>query len=105
MVKPKVDTELVALDRQLGRLRRRAIRLRRGMEQGTAQWTAWSSTMDEAFGLVDRMTPISARGLPDVAIKIGAVVWYLEVTDAVLDTKGMRQLRALALEARRLSRR
>ena len=104
MANLNIDTELSALDRQLGRLRRRAAQLRRRMQQGTDQWTAWSSTLDEAFGLVDRMTSTSARGLEGVAIKIGAVVWFLEETDAVLDTKGMRQLRALAAEARRLVR-
>ena len=104
MVKPEVDTKLIALDRQLGRLRRRAARLRQGMKQGTPQWTAWSKTMDEAFDLVDRMTPISARDISDLAIKVGATVWFLEETDAVLDAKGMRQLRALARETRRLAR-
>ena len=65
----------------------------------------WSNTLDEAFGLVDRMTAIPAQGLDDIAIKIGALVWFLRETDAVLDARGMRQLRALALEARRLARR
>jgi hypothetical protein len=60
--------------------------------------------MHGAFGVVDRMTPITAQNLTDLSIKIGATVWFLEVTDAVLDAKGMRQLRALAREARRLAR-
>ena len=105
MVKPNAGTELVALNGQLGRLRRRALRLQRGLQQGTAQWTAWSSTTDDAFSVVDGVMRISAEGLPGLAIKISAVVWFLEETDAVLDAKGLRQLRALAMEARRLARR
>ena len=104
MANLNIDTELSALDRQLGRLRRRAAQLRRGMQQGTDQWTAWSSTLDEAFGLVDRMMRVSADGSLGLSIKISAVVWFLEETDAVLDAQGMRQLRALVTEARRLAR-
>ena len=39
-----------------------------------------------------------------MAIKIRAVVWFLDETDAVLNVKGMRELRALAREAGRLAR-
>ena len=105
MVTPNLDTELVALDGQLGRLRRRARRLQHGLQQGTAQWAAWSSAVEDAFSVVDGMMRIPAVGSPDLAIKISAVVWFLEETDAVLDAKGLRQLRALAMEARRLARR
>ena len=105
MVKLNVDTKLVALDGQLSRRRRRARRLQRGLQQGTAQWAAWSSTLDDAFGVVDDIMRISAEGSLGLAIKTSAVVWFLQETDAVLDAKAMRQLRALALEARRLARR
>ncbi|MEO9229762.1 MAG: hypothetical protein ABI216_12585 [Devosia sp.] len=44
--------------------------------------------------------PLPADGLPALAIKIETVVWFLDSTDAVLDSKGLRQLRALAREAR-----
>ena len=74
------------------------------MQKGTAQWTAWSSTTDDAFGVVDGMMRVSADGSLGLSIKISAVVWFLEETEAVLDAKGMRQLSALALEARRLAR-
>ena len=50
------------------------------------------------------MMQVSAEGLPGLAAKLGAVVWFLEETDAVLDAKGARQLRAIAAEARRLAR-
>ena len=103
MVKPSPDTELIVLDQQLHRLRRRARRLQRGMRQGTAQWSAWSGTVDEGLGLVDRMMSVSAAGLLGLAIKIGAVVWFLQETDAILDAKGLRQLRSLNREARRLT--
>ena len=62
MVKPNVDTKLVALDGQLGRLRRPARRLQHGLQQGTAQWAAWSSAVEDAFGLVDDMMRVSADG-------------------------------------------
>ena len=104
MVEPNVDAELVALDRQLGRLRRKARRLQHGQQQGSPHWTAWSSTTDAAFRVVDGVMDIPAEGLVGLAIKLSAVVWYLDDTDAVLDVKGMRQLRALAIEARRLAR-
>ena len=104
MVKPNVDAELVALDGQLARLRRKALRLQRGLQQGNPQWTAWSSTTDAAFRVVDGVMDIPAKGLVGLAIKLSAVVWYLDDTDAVLDVKGLRQLRALASEARRLVR-
>ena len=104
MVEPNVDTELVALDRQLGRLRRKARRLQHGQQQGSPHWTAWSSTTDAAFRVVDGVMDIPAEGLAGLAIKLSAVVWYLDDTDAVLDVKGLRQLRALASEARRLVR-
>ena len=104
MVEPNVDAELVALDGQLARLKRRALRLQRGQQRGTPQGTAWSSTTDAAFRIVDGVMDIPAKGLAGLAIKLSAVVWYLDDTDAVLDVKGMRQLRALAIEARRLAR-
>ena len=105
MTDPSIETNLPDLDRQLGRLRRRAARLHRGVEKDTARWPEWSNTLEDAFGLVDQMTSIPAQGLDDIAIKIGAVVWFPHETDAVLDARGMRQLRALALEARRLAQR
>ena len=104
MVEPNVDAELVALDRQLARLRRKARRLQHGQQQGSPHWTAWSSTTDAAFRVVDGVMDIPAEGLAGLAIKLSAVVWYLDDTDAVLDVKGLRQLRALASEARRLVR-
>ena len=104
MLKPNPDADLVVLDQQLLPLRRRARRLQHGMQQGTAQWSAWSGTVDEGLGLVDRMMSVSAAGLPGLAIKIGAVVWFLQQTDAILDGKGLRQLRSLEREARRMAR-
>lgn len=38
---------------------------------------------------------LSAQGSPGLAVKIGAVGWFLEKIDAVRDAKGLRQLRAL----------
>ena len=104
MAEPNVDAELVALDGQLARLKRKAHRLQRGLQLGTPHWTAWSSTTDAAFRVVDGIMQLPAESLAGLAIKLGAVVWYLDDTDAVLDVKGMRQLRALATEARRLVR-
>ena len=97
------DLDLVALDVELRRLVRRARRQRRGAEGGPAQWQAWSGTTDEAFGLVDRIAGTPALGLDGIAVKIGALRWFLEETDAILDAKGLRQLRSLDREARRLT--
>ena len=105
MVKPNPDTELVVLDQELHRIRRRARRLQRGTEQGSAQWAAWSSTMDEALNLVDLIASTPARGLAGIAVKIGALRWFLEGSDAILDAKGLRQLRHLDREAQRLTSR
>ena len=73
MVEPNVDTELVALDRQLARLRRKARRLQHGQQQGSPHWTAWSSTTDAAFRVVDGVMAIPAKGLVGFAIKLSAV--------------------------------
>jgi len=46
-----------------------------------------------------------ALGLSGVAVKISALRWFLDEDDAVLDTKGIRQLRALDREVRELAER
>ncbi|MEO8758846.1 MAG: hypothetical protein ABI398_13980 [Devosia sp.] len=97
MVEQQHDEELAALHAQLVRLDRRAQRQRRAPN---ADWQSWSTTFDEALSLVDRIAKMPADGLDGLAIKIEAVVWFLDSTDAVLDVKGLRQLRGLAREAR-----
>ena len=97
------DLDLVALDVKLRRLVRRARRQQPDSEGGPAQWQAWSGTTDEALGLVDQVAGTPALGLAGIAVKIGALRWLLEETDAILDAKGLRQFRSLDREARRLT--
>ena len=104
MAKHKDHIDLLDLHRQLLRLKRRAGLLRRGIEQNTDHWAAWSSAMDAAVRLVELIARTPARDAADLAIKISATAWFLEATDAVLDADGMRQLRALVKDARRLAR-
>jgi hypothetical protein len=93
------DARLVALGRELRRTIQRARRQRR--QASTAK--DWSSTLDAALGLVEQISTVRAAGLQGLAIKLWAVTWFLDETDAVLDVKGLRQLRALDREARRLA--
>jgi len=93
------DARLVALGRELRRTIRRARRQRRQ----TSTSKDWSGTLDDALGLVHRIGSVPAIGLEGLAIKLWAVTWFLDETDAVLDVKGLRQLRALDREARRLA--
>jgi hypothetical protein len=58
--------------------------------------------MDEALGLVDQIVSTPALGLTGIAIKIGALCWFLAETEATLDARGLRQLRALDRGARRM---
>lgn len=90
MVKSRVDAGLIALDRQLDQLKRRAGRLRRRVEQGTAQRTAGSSTMDESLRLVDQIAGTAPLGLAGISVKISVLRWFLEATDAILDAKCLR---------------
>jgi hypothetical protein len=64
----------------------------------------WSSATDEALDLVRQIARTPARDAAELAIKIAATVWFLETTDAVLDVDGVRHLRALVKDARRLAR-
>ena len=82
------DANLFALDVELRRLVRRARRQQPDSVGGPTQWQTWSSTMDEALGLVDQITGTPALGLAGIAVKIGALRWFLEETDAILDAKG-----------------
>ena len=99
------DSELLTLDAQLRRLRRRTDRQRRRIgSSGSAAWQAWSTTIDEALAVASRMARTPAHGLPGLAVKICATVWFLlDASDAVLDDEGARQLRALGREVRRLA--
>ena len=97
------DTDLLALDIALRRLVRRASRQRRASESGPTQWRTFSRTIDDAFGVVDRIAGTPAHGLDGLAVKIGALRWFLAETDAILDAKGLRQLCSLDREARRLT--
>ena len=83
--------------------RDQATHLERITTQGIDRHSEWSSTLDEAFELVKRMARAPARDLSDLAIKLSATVWFLDKTDAVLDTAGMQQLRAITRDARRLA--
>ena len=104
MVGQERDSELLALDAQLRRLRRRADRQRRRIGSSSAAWQAWSTTIDEALGVVGRIARTPAHGLPGLAVKIYATVWFLlDASDAVLDDEGARQLRALSREVHRLA--
>ncbi|MDO8358934.1 MAG: hypothetical protein Q7T08_02710 [Devosia sp.] len=98
------DSELLALDAQLRRLRRCADRQRRRIGSSSAAWQAWSTTIDEALAVVGCIARTPARGLPGLAVKVCATVWFLlDTSDAVLDAEGARQLRALGREVRRLA--
>ena len=104
MVGQERNSELLALDAQLRRLRRRADRQRRRIGSSSAAWQAWSTTIDEALAVVDRIARTPAHGLPGLAVKVCATVWFLlDASDAVLDDEGARQLRALGREVRRLA--
>jgi hypothetical protein len=59
-------------------------------------------TIDHGIGLGDQIGNMPAHGLEGIAIKLWAITWFLDETDAVLDIKGLRQLRALDREARRV---
>lgn len=56
----ELDTELVDLGHQLGRLRRRATQLKTAMNHGASEWSSWSSVLEEAFHIVDRIGRTSA---------------------------------------------
>ena len=104
MSKQKIHIDLIDLDRQLARLRRRAGRLERMAEHGTEPHVAWSSVLDEALELVAFISRCPSRDVCDLAIKLNATVWFLDKTDAVVDATGVRQLHAIVRDARRLSR-
>jgi hypothetical protein len=93
------DARLVALGREL----RRTIRRARRQRHSPSGSSAWSSTIEDAFELVDQISTVRATGLQGLAIKLWTVTWFLDETDAVLDVKALRQLRALDREARRLA--
>lgn len=104
MAKQNLHIDLLDLDRQLVGVRRHVGLLARGGAQSADHWGVWSSAMDEAVRLVELIARVPAKDAADLAIKIGATAWFLEATDAVLDVGGMRQLRALVKDARRLAR-
>ena len=93
------DTRLVALGQELRRTIRRANRQRTQVTDSPD----WLLTLDHAQGLVDQISAVPANGIEGVAVKLRAITWFLDSTDAVLDLKGLRQLRDLDWEARRLS--
>lgn len=104
MVRDNVDSELIRLGEELSRLRRRAGRLKRARDNGTGVWAEWLAAIEAAFSLVDRIVSTRAHGLSGIAIKIAAIVWFLNETDAVLDAIASKQLSGIAREARQLSR-
>jgi hypothetical protein len=104
MVRGKDDIELIRLGGELSRLQRRARRLKRALDHGSGDWADWSAATDAAFALVDRIVATPAHGLSGVSAKISAIVWFLNETDAVLDSRASRQLVAIAREARLLVR-
>ena len=88
----------MALSQELRRTIRRASRQKReALDAGRG-----SRTVDDALNLVDQISGTRAAGVHGLAVKLWAVAWSLEETDAVLDVKGLRQLRALVREARML---
>jgi hypothetical protein len=93
------DARLVALGGEL----RRTIQRARRQRHSPSGSSAWLSTIEDAFELVDRISTVRATGPQGLAIKLWAMTWFLDETDAVLDVKGLRQLRALDREARRLA--
>ena len=95
----EADAQLVALGQELRRVIRRANRQR---TQGSDS-PDWLLTLDHALGLVDQISAVPANGIEGFAVKVRAITWFLDSTDAVLDLKGLRQLRDLDREARRLA--
>ena len=94
------DARLVVLGQEL----RRAIRRARRQRRQRSDSADWSSTIDHALKLVDQISIVPAVDLQGVAIKLWAVTWFLDETDAVLDLKGLRQLRALSREMGQLAK-
>lgn len=97
------DAVLSELGDQLHRARQRAARLRRKIDSDAGAWQRWSTAMEEALSLVDRISHAPAKDVRGLSVKLDAVIWLLVHDGAVLDSGAQRRLQALGREVRALA--
>jgi hypothetical protein len=107
------DQQLIELDAQLVRLRRRAARQRRqwqglrdiGDDAATTTAATWSQTIEDAFAIATEIAQQPAHDLDGLNVKFSAIWWWLALDDAILDASAKRWLRAFGKSLARAAHR
>ena len=87
------EMDLGALERELSRLRRRAVRQKRTIKTSPEAWQKWSATMDEIASLTQRLVASPTPDLEGLAAKFSAILWLIEINNSPLDSGDLRRLR------------
>lgn len=99
-----IDTELVALGRQLLRLRRRCRRFGRVQGESPMAWSRWSRERERLDELCERIAKSPVEGLAGLTAKFEALVGELSDDDIMLELGTRRRLRVFGRDLRALAK-
>jgi hypothetical protein len=92
------EATIGSIGRDLTRLRRRAARRKRNIEESADGWQQWSTTMDEIAALTQRLVASPAADAKDLEAKFRAILWLIEVNESLLDSGDLGRLRRFGRE-------
>lgn len=97
-------TETTGLNVELSRLRRRAARWKPRAGSSTTDWQAWSDTIDEIAGVIEKMVAAPDPDLPDLSLQFRAILWQIEINESLLDRGDARRLKLFRRNLERLAK-
>jgi hypothetical protein len=65
--------------------------------------TAWSTGIDETLSVVDAISRIPSRDVGELAIKLDAILWWIDEDGSILDAAARRWLARFRRSLRRLA--
>ncbi|MBN9345475.1 MAG: hypothetical protein J0I48_04605 [Devosia sp.] len=102
MAEHKHQRSIVELADDFERLRRRAVRQKRRVDESFEAWQRWSLTMDEAMAIVAVIASTPALTLDDLATKFAAILRAIEFNISIVDVEDFRHLRRFGRDLERL---